>query len=85
MRLGAEYLWIMPKVVVPFRAGLFYDPEPGDRGTDTFFGFSLGSGVAINKLVFDLAYTFRTGTVHSEATNTSVFQHGLLGSVIYHF
>jgi long-subunit fatty acid transport protein len=84
-RLGAEYLWIMEKMVVPFRAGFFYDPEPGDRGTDTFFGFSLGSGVAINKLIFDLAYTFRTGTVHSPATNTSVFQHGLLASVIYHF
>ena len=27
----------------------------------------------------------RTGTVHSAATNTSVFQHGLLASVIYHF
>jgi len=62
-----------------------HDPEPGDRGTDTFFGFSLGSGVAINRLIFDLAYTFRTGTVHSEATNTAVFQHGLLASVIYHF
>jgi long-chain fatty acid transport protein len=85
VRLGAEYLWIMEKVVVPFRAGFFYDPEPGDRGTDTFFGFSLGSGVAINKLIFDLAYTFRTGTVHSVATNTSVFQHGLLASVIYRF
>jgi long-subunit fatty acid transport protein len=85
VRLGAEYLWIMEQVVVPFRAGFFYDPEPGDRGTDTFFGFSLGSGVAIKKLVFDLAYTFRTGTVHSAATNTSVLQHGLLASVIYHF
>ena len=85
VRLGTEYLWIMEKVVVPFRAGFFYDPEPGDRSTDTFFGFSLGSGVALNKLIFDLAYTFRTGTVHSEATNTAVFQHGLLASVIYHF
>jgi long-subunit fatty acid transport protein len=88
VRLGTEYLWIMEKmekVVVPFRAGFLYDPEPGDRSTDTFFGFSLGSGVAINKLIFDLAYTFRTGTVHSEATNTAVFQHGLLASVIYLF
>ena len=85
VRLGAEYLWIKPHMVLPFRAGVFYDPEPGEGGTDTFFGFSLGSGIAINKCIFDLAYTFRTGTVHSLATDTAVHQHTLLASVIYHF
>ena len=32
VRLGAEYVWVLPNVVVPFRAGVFYDPEPGERG-----------------------------------------------------
>lgn len=85
VRLGAEYLWIMSKVVVPFRGGFFYDPEPGAGSPDTFFGFSLGSGVALEKVIFDLAYTFRTGTVQSTATDTSVSQHGILASLIYHF
>jgi long-subunit fatty acid transport protein len=85
VRLGAEYLWMQPKLIIPFRAGFFYDPEPGERGTDNFFGFSLGSGITVKKFVFDLAYMFRTGTVQSSATATTVYQHTLLGSVIYHF
>jgi len=85
VRLGAEYLWIRPQVVLPFRAGVFYDPEPGDSGTDHLFGFSLGSGIAVSRVLFDMAYTLRTGTVHSPATDTAVRQHTLLASVIYHF
>jgi len=85
VRLGAEYLWMHPRLIVPFRAGFFYDPEPGERGTDNFFGFSLGTGITIKQFVFDLAYTFRAGTVQSSATETTVYQHALLGSVIYHF
>lgn len=83
VRLGAQYLWPGPQVA--FRAGGFYDPEPGDGGTDNFWGFSLGSGMTIKQVVFDLAYTFRTGTVKSDATDTSVNQHKFLFSMIYHF
>jgi long-subunit fatty acid transport protein len=85
VRLGAEYLWIRPKVVIPFRAGFFYDPEPGEGSSDNFFGFSLGSGIAVNRVLFDMAYAFRTGTEHSTATDTTVRQHTILASVIYHF
>jgi len=85
VRTGAEYLWIRPTMVIPFRAGFFYDPEPGAGSPDNFFGFSLGSGLAYKQVIVDLAYEFRTGTVHSEATNTSVQQHKILTSIIYHF
>ncbi len=85
VRLGAEYLWIKRNLLLPFRAGFFYDPGPGDHGTDDFFGFSLGSGITVQKFVFDLAYQFRTGTVESEATDTTVYQHNIFASVIYHF
>jgi long-subunit fatty acid transport protein len=85
VRLGAEYLWIKRNLLIPFRAGFFYDPEPGANGTDDFFGFSLGSGITIQKFVCDLAYQFRTGTVESEATDTSVYQHNLFASVVDHF
>jgi long-subunit fatty acid transport protein len=57
VRLGAEYLWVHPKIVVPFRAGFSYDPEPGDGGTDDFFGFSLGMGLTTGLFVMDIAYT----------------------------
>ena len=66
VRLGAEYLWMQPKLIIPLRAGFFYDPEPGERGTDNFFGFSLGSGISVKQFVFDLAYTFRAGTVQRQ-------------------
>jgi long-subunit fatty acid transport protein len=85
VRLGAEYLWVGSKLTIPWRAGFFYDPEPGDGGTDEFFGFSLGSGIAIGPWLFDMAYTFRAGTVHSTATDTTAHQHAVLASVIYHF
>jgi long-subunit fatty acid transport protein len=85
VRLGAEYLWIRPKMVLPFRAGVFYDPEPGAGSPDDFWGFSLGTGVALKPVLFDLAYEFRAGTVKSEATDTAVQQHRILASVIYHF
>jgi long-subunit fatty acid transport protein len=85
VRLGAEYLWIKPAVVIPFRAGFFYDPEPGDGGTDDMFGFSLGTGIAVKRLLLDIAYTFRAGTVQSAATDTAIQQHQILMSLIYHF
>jgi long-subunit fatty acid transport protein len=85
VRLGAEYLWIRPKFVLALRGGGFYDPEPGAGGIDEFFGFSVGSGITLGKLVIDVAYTFRAGTVESDAADTAVSQHGVLASAIYHF
>ncbi len=85
VRLGGEYLWVRSKYAIPFRAGAFYDPEPGAMGTDHFFGFSLGSGLKITSLAFDVAYTFRAGTVETEATDTTTYQHKVLASLIYYF
>jgi hypothetical protein len=85
VRLGAEYLWSGLKVLMPLRAGFFYDPEPGDGGRDDFFGFTLGSGIAIKGFLFDVAYIFRTGTIQSAATDTTVYQHTFLASMMYHF
>ena len=72
-------------MLVPFRAGVFYDPEPGNKGSDTFFGFSLGTGMTVKQFVLDVAYTFRTGTGHSTAADTTAYQHTVLTSLIYHF
>ena len=85
VRLGAEYQWILPRLAVPFRAGVFYDPEPGDGGTDNFFGFSLGAGLVTGKIVLDMAYAFRTGRIKSGTNDTDVYQHTLISSLIYHF
>ncbi|MEL6547393.1 MAG: outer membrane protein transport protein, partial [Myxococcota bacterium] len=60
VHLGAEYLFIFPRTVVPIRGGLFYDPEPGDGVTSHFFGVALGTGISIwNDWVIDVAYQAR--------------------------
>lgn len=60
-RLGAEYLFIKPDYVVPLRGGVFYDPAPAEGSPDDFYGFSLGSGFAKGRLIFDIAYQYRFG------------------------
>ncbi|MFH2091848.1 MAG: outer membrane protein transport protein [Pseudomonadota bacterium] len=93
VRLGGEYLIISQKknIIVPLRAGIFYDPEPADGRPDHFFGISIGSGIAYKRFVYDIAYQYRFGTdvrsttVGSEDSSQDVDQHTIYTSVIYHF
>lgn len=43
------------------------------------------SSALARKILFDVAYEFRTGMVKNAATDASVQQHRALGSIIYHF
>lgn len=63
IRAGAEYLFVhaTSNYVVPIRAGLFYDPEPAEGSSDDFYGFSLGTGIAIGRYIFDMACQYRFG------------------------
>ncbi len=63
VRLGAEYLFInrKPRYVIPLRAGVFYDPAPAEGSPDDYYGASLGSGIAIGRYVFDIAFQYRFG------------------------
>jgi long-subunit fatty acid transport protein len=91
VRLGGEYLFIREKVVIPLRAGVFYDPEPAEGSPDDFWGFSIGSGIAYQKFIFDAAYQYRFGrdvrttTVGGEDSSQDVDQHTVYTSLIYHF
>jgi long-subunit fatty acid transport protein len=92
VRLGAEYLLIFSKTVVPLRWGLFYDPEPSEKNPEDFWGFSLGTGISIGDFIFDCAYQFRTGDdvegdifLDLPSTNADVTQHLFMVSCIYHF
>jgi long-subunit fatty acid transport protein len=91
VRVGAEYLFILEKVVIPLRAGVFYDPEPAEGSADDFWGFSIGSGIAYRKIVFDVAYVYRFGrdvrtvTVGNQDSSQDVDQHMVYMSFIYHF
>jgi long-subunit fatty acid transport protein len=91
VRLGAEYLHITDKYVIPIRGGLFYDPAPADGEPDKFYGFSLGSGIARGRFVFDTAYQYRFGNDVGEFIledfnfSQDVKEHTLYASVIVHF
>jgi long-subunit fatty acid transport protein len=91
VRLGGEYLFVLTNTVIPFRCGLFYDPEPGQNHQNDFWGCSLGTGVSLGKLILDIAYQFRYGrNVNGDVldipqTEADVSQHLLLASAIYHF
>jgi long-subunit fatty acid transport protein len=92
VRLGGEYLFVLQEkeIIVPLRGGFFYDPEPSEGGTRDFFGFSVGSGIAYKRFIFDAAYQFRWGnnvdTGNLIATSEAdIYQHTILASIILHF
>ncbi len=72
VRLGAEYLFIWPKFIIPLCWGAFYDPAPAPGSPDDFFGFTIGSGISsmdwkepkagvFRGFTFDIAYQYRFG------------------------
>ena len=91
VRLGAEYLFIRERIVIPARAGIFYDPQPAEGSTEDYFGFSLGSGIIYKSVAIDAAYEFRFGrdvngaVIGIPSTRADVYQHKFLLSAIYYF
>jgi long-subunit fatty acid transport protein len=91
IRMGAEYLFILPEYVVPVRGGLFYDPAPAKGSPDDFYGFSLGSGIGYGNIIFDIAYQYRFGNDVGESIlqhlefSQDVSEHTVYSSVIIHF
>ena len=92
IRIGGEYLFIRQAshIVVPVRAGFFYDPEPSHDEVRDFFGLAIGSGIAYKRFIFDVAYQLRwsddvdTGNLIA-TSSADITQHLVLASVIIHF
>jgi len=91
VRMGTEYLHITNTYVIPVRGGLFYDPAPADDGSDAFYGYSFGTGIAKGKILFDIAYQYRFGNDVAEFIldefefSQDMREHTIYASVIYHF
>lgn len=91
VRLGTEYLIIKSKHIMPLRAGVFYDPAPAEGSPDSYFGFSLGSGIGIGPFIFDVAYQYRFGDnvgssiLKNLGFSEDVMEHTVYTSLIYHF
>jgi len=92
IRFGGEYLFIDSdrNMVIPIRAGIFYDPEPSEDKVKDFYGITLGSGIGYKRFIFDLAYQLRwgkdvdTGNLIA-SSEADVTQHTILASFIVHF
>jgi long-subunit fatty acid transport protein len=91
IRIGAEYLFIKPKYIIPLRGGVFYDPAPAKGSPDKYYGISIGSGIAYKKYVFDIACQYRfgndVGQSFSEDINSTqdVEEITVYSSLIIHF
>ncbi|MCP4715493.1 MAG: hypothetical protein GY868_10275 [Deltaproteobacteria bacterium] len=91
VRLGGEYLFVFPRVIVPLRLGVFYDPEPSETNPEDYWGLSVGTGISFVNMAVDAAYQFRAGddvagtATGIPASTADVVQHQLMVSVIYYF
>jgi len=91
IRVGAEYLFINPKYIIPLRGGVFYDPAPAQGSPDDYFGFSLGSGIALGNVTLDIAYQYRFGNdvgtsiLSNMDFSEDVEEHIVYSSVIIYF
>lgn len=91
VRLGLEYLFQRPGRIIPFRAGIFYDPEPATGKPDDFYGLSLGTGISYLELYsLDFVYQYRFGrkkeaeSMLDETVPAWVSQHSLNLSLIFY-
>lgn len=97
-RVGAEYLIVTSKVVIPLRAGVYRDESPVpqfDQGGRKIDGYTFGTGVNFDRIVLDLAYEHRKsqGPVGSllgafeqfEPPQEKVKEQRIVASLIYRF
>ncbi|OQY52776.1 MAG: hypothetical protein B6245_23355 [Desulfobacteraceae bacterium 4572_88] len=100
-RMGAEYLHVGERFIVPFRAGIFYDPAPAKGSPDDYYGVSIGTGLVYEprerwglceRLVFDIAWQFRFGEdvgrhnlPETFGFSQDVYEHTVYTSLIVHF
>jgi len=96
-RMGTEYLlqWDHRKIEVPLRFGLVWEQRPAIGEPDDYYGFSVGTGIAIGddpgQWIFDFAYNqlraddVQTVVPEESGLTTDTIQHQFFVSVIKHF
>ncbi len=97
LRTGTEYLWVLSKTEIPFRAGLSWEQRPAIGRPDEYWGVTLGSGFSIgrgaNKIIIDVAYMYSWGNNvmgtlvpgQKDTLETDMERHEVYLSCIYHF
>ena len=91
VRLGSEYNFVFEEAIIPLRMGVGYDPSPAVGEVDEYYTVSVGAGMQIGRLMFDVAYEFRWGndvdgdSLASFDATRDAQRHRLLSSVILYF
>jgi long-subunit fatty acid transport protein len=104
IRAGVEYVVIRESLKVPLRAGYFNDKQINIFGVESaprFNGFTVGTGVILGPVVFDIAYLFEfgelfrsnevvpgddeTNNVVQESVRSTIHNQRLFVSLIYRF
>jgi long-subunit fatty acid transport protein len=91
VRMGAEYLWILPKYVVALRGGVIYDPEPLSEHVNEFYGVAVGGGLVYRNFAADAALQYRWANnmmgekVNDVMSKSDVQEYYGIVSLIYHF
>lgn len=96
VRCGMEYLWVLMRTEIPFRAGISWEQRPAIGEPDEYWGLSLGSGVSVGKdpgkVILDVAYMYNQGedvlgslVPEQEGLQTDVARHQVYMSGIWHF
>jgi long-subunit fatty acid transport protein len=95
IRVGGEYRIICQDMgvnyIIPIRAGFFIDPAAADNASENTYGVSVGTGIAYDTWVFDVAYQYRWGTdlgksyLQDLGFSYDLTEHQLFGSAFYRF
>lgn len=93
VRTGAEYRIFRNNVIIPARAGLFYEPRVSLNSPTDVYGFSVGSGISTKRFSLDGAYQFRWSTNGEgedlqsalEGMQFDIREHLFLASIIVYF
>jgi hypothetical protein len=93
-RFGVEYVVLGARVKVPLRAGVFTDRQyfaDADGQPPVFVGFSLGTGLILGPVLFDVAYVREQntyldpdGAAGRVTSVTSVFQRVFVSLIYRH-
>jgi long-subunit fatty acid transport protein len=86
-RFGFEYVVLGKRVKVPLRFGLFSDRQyfrAADGSIPRFLGFTVGGGVLVGPILFDIAYLYEDGSYSGgSGTEAGVRIRRFYASLIY--
>lgn len=88
-RAGAEYLWVNDFAVIPVRAGFQTAPtliRDEDDKQVSGIALSIGSGIILSRLAFDVAMTRASYSYKSDPnTKVDTFKTSVIASTIFYF